>query len=380
MNLICFSHLRWNFVYQRPQHLLSRLTKQFIVFYVEEPVFDAPADRNTVTLSDEKVWVVVPHLKGAPDAQDITSRQTALVNSFLSEFGIKNFISWYYTPMALPFTRHLQPKLVVYDCMDELSAFKFAPAELVNLEKELMEKADLVFTGGHCLYEAKKHLHPDIHPFPSSIDKSHFGVARQKHLDPPDQQNIPHPRIGFFGVLDERFDIDLIDRVATLRPDWQLVLLGPVVKIDPASLPQHKNIHYLGGKSYQQLPSYISGWELAMIPFALNESTRFISPTKTPEYLAAGKPVLSTAIRDVVEPYGSRDLVHIIHSAEEFVEKASLELNRTDRKKWLTDVDGFLAGNSWDITVGQMTRFIQQKMDNQPVTVQKEKNKEAYYV
>jgi glycosyltransferase involved in cell wall biosynthesis len=364
MNLICFSHLRWNFVFQRPQHLLSRMAKQFIVFYVEEPFYGSPVDRTSVTLSEEKVWVVVPYLKGDPGAPDTAARQAALLDIFFAQFGIRNYIFWYYTPMALPYTRHFQPKLVVYDSMDELSAFKFAPAELVSLEDELFSKADIVFTGGHSLYEAKKHRHQNIHPFPSSIDKAHFSMARHKQVQPADQEKIPYPRLGFFGVLDERFDIELVEQVALAKPDWQIVLLGPVVKIDPDTLPKHKNIHYLGSKTYQELPQYLAGWQVALIPFAINESTRFISPTKTPEYLAAGKPVISTPIRDVVHPYGTRKLVHIVENAEDFISYAQEELGKSDRKEWLQEVDNFLSGNSWDITCSKMQAFINSLLNN----------------
>jgi UDP-galactopyranose mutase len=275
---------------------------------------------------------------------------------------INKYFSWYYTPMALPFTDLLTPELVIYDCMDELSAFKFAPPELTIREKQLFEKADIVFTGGHSIYESKKNAHHNIFPFPSSIDKHHFGAARIIKNDPEDQKNIPHPRFGFFGVVDERFDIDLLDKVAAARPEWHFVILGPVVKIDPDILPDHANIHYLGGKKYDELPSYISGWDIAMIPFAMNESTRFISPTKTPEYLAAGKPVISTPIRDVVSPYGDNKLVHIISNAEEFIKAAEGELKKKRRSAWLKKVDEFLAGNSWDRTWSQMVRNIEETL------------------
>jgi UDP-galactopyranose mutase len=223
----------------------------------------------------------------------------------------------------------------------------------------LLSKADIVFTGGHSIYEHKKNDHHNIYAFPSSIDKSHFGKARKIRKDPEDQKNIPHPRFGFFGVIDERFDIDLIDAVAKAKPEWQFVLLGPVVKIDPASLPKHANIHYLGGKKYEELPNYLAGWDVAMIPFAINESTHFISPTKTPEYLAAGKPVISTPIRDVVSPYGDNKLVHIVNNSEEFIAAAEAELARKRRSAWVKKVDEFLDGNSWDRTWSQMVRNIE---------------------
>src|SRR4051794_1186902 len=208
--------------------------------------------------------------------------------------------------MALAFTYHLRPLGVVYDCMDELSAFAGAPASLRARERELLTRADVVFTGGQSLYEAKRGAHPNVHAFPSSVDVNHFAAARRRHDDPPDQQAIPRPRIGFFGVVDERMDMALLSGVAERRPDWHLVLLGPVVKIDPAVLPERANVHHLGPKPYAELPQYIASWDVAMLPFARNEATRFISPTKTPEYLAAGRPVVSTSIRDVVRPYGEQ--------------------------------------------------------------------------
>jgi glycosyltransferase involved in cell wall biosynthesis len=346
------------------------------VFYVEEPVFDAAKSFNEMHMSPENVMVVTPHIAHGLDAHEIIYTQHVLLDELLNSFRIKEFILWYYTPMALPHTKHMTPMLTVYDCMDELSAFKFAPPTLTQLEAELFEKADVVFTGGHSLYEAKKHLHKNIHPFPSSIDKQHFAKARNGKQDPPDQQHIPHPRLGFYGVLDERFDIELIKEVALAKPDWQIVLIGPVVKIDEASLPRLSNIHYLGGKQYSELPDYISGWDIALVPFAINESTKYISPTKTPEYLAAGKPVISTPIRDVVEPYGTNKLVHIINNADEFIHAAETILNQEDHSEWLSTVDGFLADNSWDSTCCNMAKLLQK--DTQPLFTQQ--RQEVVYV
>jgi UDP-galactopyranose mutase len=242
--------------------------------------------------------------------------------------------------------------------MDELSLFKNAPVELKEREKELFDKADLVFTGGHNLYQAKKDCHTNIHPFPSSIDKEHFAQARTTAADPDDQAHIPHPRFGFYGVIDERFDIDLIREVAERKPNWHFVILGPVVKIDPEILPKLANIHYPGGRNYDELPKYLGGWDIAIIPFLRNDSTKYISPTKTPEYLAGGKPVISTSIVDVVTPYGINNLVHIADTADEFIEAAEFELNRKDRDKWLQKVDLFLSQNSWDKTWSRMMQLI----------------------
>jgi UDP-galactopyranose mutase len=245
--------------------------------------------------------------------------------------------------------------LVVFDCMDELSGFHGAPRELLSLEHDLLRRSDLVFTGGQSLYEAKKQRHPRVFAFPSSVDKAHFGTARSPQADPDDQRAIGRPRLGFFGVIDERLDLPLLDAIATARPEWQLVMLGPTVKIDPATLPRHPNVHYLGMKTYESLPAYLAGWDAALLPFAMNDATRFISPTKTPEYLAAGRSVVSTPIADVVKPYGEQGLVEIAGQPDEFV--AAIERVLTTRDAaWRGKVDAFLEGLSWDRTWAGMCR------------------------
>lgn len=364
--LICLSHLRWNFVYQRPQHLLSRCAKERTVFFIEEPIFSADTSPCLdVSIHESGVSVVVPHLKEGMTEEEVTATLKRLSDDLFAQKQIKDYIFWYYTPMALNFTRHLNPLLVVYDCMDELSAFKGASPALKALEVELFSHADLVFTGGQSLYEAKRDRHPHVYAFPSSIDKVHFGKARNLTEEPADQINIPHPRLGFFGVIDERMDIELLGEIAQARPDWHLVMIGPVVKIDPATLPNYPNIHYLGGKSYQELPGYVGGWDIAMLPFARNESTRFISPTKTPEYLAAGKPVISTSIRDVVRPYGENGLVKIADNVTDFIAAAEELMSQNfDSSGWLKRVDAFLAENSWDTTWRRMMQLIESAMSD----------------
>lgn len=359
-DMIVFSHLRWDFVYQRPQHLLKRCARERRVFFVEEPVFDNGSMRLDVSERESNLKVVVPHLpQGLRSEVAKTALLHDMVQRLLVDHNIHQFLSWYYTPMALDFTRHLRPLAVIYDCMDELSAFKGAPECLTLRERELFQLADLVFTGGQSLYEAKRDQHRAVFAFPSSIDREHFMQAREPIAEPADQRDLSHPRLGFFGVVDERFDIALLDEASRLRPDWQFVIIGPVVKIDPDILPQRENIHYLGGKSYQDLPSYVAGWDVALLLFAQNESTRFISPTKTPEYLAAGKPVVSTPIRDVVFPYGRMGLVRVANDAEELVAAAEQLLQSDDdRKTWLANVDEFLTQMSWDETWGRMSRLI----------------------
>lgn len=344
--ILCFSHLRWNFVHQRPQHLMTRFARAHAVYYVEEPVWEDAARHGWLESSRvDGVTVITPHVARETAEQD----QRRLLAELVREHVLATPVLWYYTPMSLPFTEDLDAGLVVYDCMDELSAFRGAPPELVALERQLLSRADVVFTGGHSLYESKRRLHPNVHAFPSSVDRQHFARGRTSASIPADLLAIPSPRMGFYGVLDERFDTALLAQVAGMRPEWHFVMIGPVVKIDPATLPQAPNIHYLGSRTYDQLPDYLAGWDVALMPFAMNESTRYISPTKTPEYLAAGKPVVSTPIADVVRAYGGCPVVHIAADAPAFVNAIALALESAAEPDTVAQhADRALEGMSWD--------------------------------
>ena len=361
--MICFSHLRWNFVFQRPQHLMSRFAEDMAVVFWEEPMDIGAHEAPHLQISEAEgfpsVRVVVPHLPQGLNEEQREASLKQLLDAHVARFN-GPLIAWYYTPMMLPFSRHLDASALVYDCMDELSKFRFAPEGLLELEQELIDKADLVFTGGSSLYEAKKDRHDSVHLFPSSVDRAHFGKARTAIEDPADQADLPHPRLGFFGVIDERFDIDLLDRIAEMRPDWSFVMVGPVAKIAPEDLPQRPNIHYRGAKTYNQLPSYLAGWDVALMPFAMNDSTQFISPTKTPEYLAGGKPVVSTPVKDVVRHYGQLEGVLIAGDADSFVAacETALELSKDRGGQWLAEADLLLSATSWHTTQARMAGLI----------------------
>ncbi|PYQ64326.1 MAG: glycosyl transferase [Acidobacteria bacterium] len=362
-DLVCLSHLRWDFVYQRPQHLMSRFARDRRVFFVEEPVFEDGPARLDVGERPGGVLVAVPRLPHGLPQEEVEAAQRDLLQGMLADHGVSDYVLWYYTPMALGFSAGLAPAAVVYDCMDELSLFRGAPPALLERERRLLEIADLVFTGGQSLYEAKRERHPSVHAFPSSIDAEHFGRARRPCPEPADQAAIPRPRLGYFGVIDERIDLDLLAAAADARPAWQWVMIGPVVKIDPETLPRRSNLHYLGMKAYDELPSYLAGWDAALMPFAANESTRFISPTKTPEYLAGGRPVVSTPIHDVVRPYGELALVEIAEDPEAFVAAAERSMRRLgegspEREAWLAQVDEFLSRGSWSRTFRHMSDLI----------------------
>ena len=362
MNIACLSHLRWHFVFQRPQHLLTRAARSGRVMYVEEPVW-SDGEPRIVLSQDNGVIVAVPHLPQRLSAEQQTLVQRQLLAESIREHLPGEYVVWFYTPMALTVAQDLKPVGVVYDCMDELSAFAGAPAGLRSHESELFRCADVVFTGGQTLFEAKRTHHPNVHLFPSSVDVAHFAGARRVQGDPADQSAIPRPRIGYFGVIDERMDYELLSGVASARPEWHLILVGPTAKVDPVALPRASNIHYLGAKQYAQLPEYIGGWDVAMLPFARNEATRYISPTKTPEYLAAGKSVVSTSIRDVVRPYGQQGLARIADSVGDFVAAVEAALAE-DPVARLRAGDAFLTHLSWDGTWLRMRQLVEQAISD----------------
>ncbi len=364
--LLCFSHLRWDFVFQRPQHLLSRAALDYRVIFWEEPAGAAEqkpgiVPRLETRITAQGVMVATPVLPPGLDIEATNRVLIGLLDGLLAERGVRPSVVWYYSPMFLPIAAHVSAQVTVYDCMDELSLFEGASPQLRLLERRLLKSADLVFAGGRSLFQSKRALHGHVHCFPSSVDVGHFRIARLQGglADPSDQARLARPRLGYFGVIDERMDLALVAGIADRRPDWQIMMLGPVAKIDPASLPQRDNVHWLGGKPYAALPAYLAHWDVGLMPFALNASTRFISPTKTPEYLAAGVPVISTPIADVVSDWGEGGFVEIASTAEQAVAAAERVMAR-GLSEWQTRVDMRLAHMSWDRTWAAMRDQIDQ--------------------
>jgi len=342
---------------------MSRFARDRRVIYWEEPEAARPDFEPALGVrvcAESGVTVVTPSLPEGLSGEEREATLKALLDDFLAGQDAP-FVRWYYTPMMLPFSRHVESACTVYDCMDELANFRFAPPELLGLESELLAAADVVFTGGYSLYEAKRDRHPNVHAFPSSVDRAHFARARAITAQPKDQAILPTPRLGFYGVVDERMDLALLAALADAHPEWSVVVVGPVVKINPADLPQRTNIHYLGGKTYDELPAYLGGWDVCLMPFAINDSTRFISPTKTPEYLAGGRPVVSTAITDVIRHYGQVQGVFIAHDTNGFIRgcEDALALMHGDGG-WLKDVDAKLAHLSWDTTYARMAGLVRE--------------------
>ena len=370
-HLVVFSHLRWDFVFQRPQHLLSRLAKTYSVVFVEEPVrCDGPAWLERTSPS-AGVQVLRPHtpVEAGGFHDDQLSMLEPMIAGWLEAEGIDDYVAWLYTPMALPLLQELAPRAVVYDCMDELSAFKGAPRQMRQRETALLKRAQVVLTGGPALYELKRSLHPNVLCLPSAVDARHYdadracadrnAMARAGAL----QGGIATPRLGFFGVIDERLDVELVAALADAHARWQIVMVGPVVKIDPASLPRRPNLHWLGQQSYELLPQIVAGWSVCLMPFAMNESTRFISPTKTLEYMAAGKPVVSTPIHDVRAMFG--DLVAIASDPEAFVSacRSALAENSDQANERRRKMGQRVAEYSWDRTAERVAAAIDAVLD-----------------
>lgn len=361
--IITFSHLRWDFVFQRPQHLMTQLAPWRRVVFIEEPWHSPDREPHWERATPQPgVTVYRLHTPNPEPGFHDTHLPTfeVMLPELLEREQLSDYVAWLYTPLAQPLLQELAPSMVVYDCMDELSAFANAPRELLEREGRLLEQADLVFTGGPSLYRAKQGRHPSVHCFPSSVDAAHFRRAQADLAEPADQADLPHPRLGFYGVIDERFDTELLAAAAQARPSWQFVIVGPVVKIDAATLPRNPNIRYIGQRGYADLPAYLAGWDVCLLPFARNEATRYISPTKTLEYMAAELPIVSTPIADVAEPYG--EIVYLGDTPDAFIAacEQALTASPAERDRRMARAQAVLERTSWAATAQAMRREIEQ--------------------
>lgn len=330
--------------------------------FIEEPIY-APDSTPHWRVAQPHPGVLVCQLLTPNPAPGFHDEHlpvfVPMVQRLLADHAVAPDVLWLYTPLALPLAQALTPQVLIYDCMDELAAFLHAPRALIAREQDLLHLADLVFTGGPSLYRAKRNFNSHVYCFPSSVDAAHFQLANSPGLEEPaDQRALPRPRLGFYGVVDERFDCALLDALALAHPEWHTVIVGPVVKIDPASLPQRPNITYIGQRSYAELPAYLAGWDVCLLPFARNAATTFISPTKTLEYMAAERPIVSTPITDVAEPYG--DIVYLGATPHAFIAACEQALNApaAERAARVAAMHTVLAETSWDKTAQAMFDLI----------------------
>ena len=358
---VVLSHLRWSWVWQRPQHLISRLAAGRCVWFVEEP-WPAPVGRPNLHVEEDgpvtRVWLNVPATIGDPTTPDAhlgfdapgAEGYADLLADLLGPSADR--LAWLYTPMALPLAEALAPQTLVYDVMDDLASFDRA-SEAVRLgQRQALKAADVVFTGGRSLHAGVRKLRPTrTFCFPSGVDPDHYAAARALRR--------PHERpvAGYVGVIDERLDLALVAGLAAALPDWEVRMVGPVAKIDMADLPQAPNLVFTGKVGYDQLPGVMAGFDVALMPFALNQATRSISPTKTLEYLAAGLPVVSTRVADVVADYAS--VVALADDAAGFAAtcRAALEQDPAARA---AAVAPLVERSTWDAIAERMEELIRQ--------------------
>ena len=362
-DLVVVSHLRWNFVWQRPQQLLSRLAKTHRILFIEEPEF-APEGAEPAPILCEvmpNLTTLTPQISKADAGETdlwlwpCRDQITAQVRDAMRKMSLSRRALWMYTPTPEFMVKVVAPDMLVYDVMDELANFKFAPAELKENEKRLLGQSAVVFTGGASLYDSKKHHNPNTHLFASGVDGAHYEKACHPDTTPPEwMQDIPGPRAAYIGVIDERLYHDLIGKMAAARPDVQFLICGPIVKVDPAHLPQAPNLHYPGQQTYDDLPRILSGTDICLMPFAINEATKYISPTKTLEYMATHRPIVSTPIRDVVRFYS--DIVYLADDHDGYIAQIDAALNEAAEVRATKRLreKKILAEQAWDAIAASM--------------------------
>ena len=365
-DLVVLSHLRWDFVWQRPQQILSRLAKNRRILYVEEPTLAESGQVPNLQVIDSNLAILKPSISAEscagrplslwPNEAAITQQ----IRQALKQLDYRDYGLWFYTPAPNYLVHTLDPQIVVKDVMDELSNFKFAPPELRDRERTLLTNASIVFTGGYSLYEAKKGFNTNTHLFASGVDADHYRSANSESTTIPDWVDaLPRPRAAYIGVIDERLDYDLISSVASSLPAVQFLMCGPVVKVDPETLPRGANLHYPGQQQYSDLPRILKGTDVCLMPFARNEATRFISPTKTLEYMAARRPIVSTPISDVERFYS--DVVYLADEPFAFCEHIVSALRESSEVKARKErrIESILAEHAWDAIADSMSDLIE---------------------
>jgi beta-glucosidase/6-phospho-beta-glucosidase/beta-galactosidase/glycosyltransferase involved in cell wall biosynthesis len=364
--IFVFSHLRWGFVWQRPQQFLSRFARRHPILFMEEPFFDLAEGREPrIDLHQvmPNLTVATPHMAPSwasnPAMPDVLRSQAREAIGRVNRSGRFNQpLLWYYNPMdAIWSLGHFPSRGIVYDCMDELSKFSGASEHLVNVETWLMGHADIVFTGGYRLWERKTAHHDNVHFFGCGVEADHFGLAMADTTPvPPDIDFIARPILGWFGVVDERVDANLVGELARRKPQWSFAMVGPVVKVDPNLLPHAPNLYWLGGRDYSVLPNYCKAFDVCMMCFARNASTEYINPTKALEYLATGRPVISTPIQDVIRQY--QGVMDIVATPDEFIAAAEKALAAPDRERIAAGL-ARVRECTWDSTVLKMQELIE---------------------
>ena len=359
--IVVHCHLRWDFVWQRPQQIFSRLAAHHPITFIEEPIWQGSERRLEISEPHPNVVRLVPVLRAEEKDDEMDTQYAvvlALLRSALNENPLlkarfESPIQWFYSPMAAPyFLDGIDAAATIYDCMDELAQFRFAPPSLREREQMLISRADLVFTGGYQLFQSKSRYHSNVHFYGCGVDAEHFSKARLAETEvPAEVERLPRPVFGYFGVIDERLDYALLAQIAHEMPDASIVMVGPFAKVEQQSLPHLPNIHWLGQRAYTELPALVKSFDVCLMPFALNEATQYINPTKTLEYMAAGKPVVSTAVPDVLHHF--TPIVDVAQTATQFI-AAIQSAARSPRADLIQQGIDRANGASWDSIVSAM--------------------------
>lgn len=348
-DLLVLAHSRWDLDHHRGHNIFSRYAQKRRVFYFEEPSFgQTEIPRLHIRDTFENVMVVTPHLPNPIKSNQIDSILRELIDELIFEEEIINFTLWLQTPRAFRYARDIDATTIIYECMEDYDNINNFSENLFQVEKELMENSDIIFVVSEALYQKKKFQHHNIHVFPNSADYFHFIQSRDFILDPYDQIHIPHPRIGFYGIIDQSIDLKLIDEIAQIREDLNFVFIGPLKDTKFSQLPTRKNIYYLEQKDYNLIPLYVAEWDCGLLPFCINEVTQYSSPHQTAELLMAGKPIVATHIPDISIRFGKKSLAKMASNAEDFSEKIDKAILESKEQKWKELIDNELKNETWD--------------------------------
>jgi glycosyltransferase involved in cell wall biosynthesis len=370
--IIVHCHLCWDWVWQRPQQFVSRLSRRHKILFIEtigpDPQLLTPFARFRTDEQFPNVTLLrlqFPSWRWG-DSDFVDCERRRLVKEFLggpAAGQFENPVQWFYDPMAASsFVGHMGEIATVYDCMDELSKFSEAPPEIIGREAGLLAMADVVFTGGRRLYENKRRMNSNCHFYGCGVDVEHFGKASGSETKiPEDIASLPRPVLGYFGVVDERMDYELVAKLADANPNGSVVMVGPALKVDKVPLPRRHNLHWLGQRAYADLPAYAKAFDVCLMPFALNAATEFINPTKALEYMATGRPVVSSAVPDVVRNFGS--VIKVAGDHDEFITSCQRAIKQKDAAAIESGMR-MASENSWESIVTRLEEHLDAALRN----------------
>ncbi len=356
-------------------HIARWLARRHRIYYVECPGLRAPQGSARDL---KKIWAkLVRFLKGPQPAAEnvkvVTLLQVplhsfALVRKLNRLFilttlrwlmwreGIRKPISWFMIPHVSLAAGRLGERLSVYYCIDDYAASPDVDAEAVrNMDEELTRNADLVFVAAKTLLEPKRKLNDNTFVSPHGVDVEHFGRAQVPSLPiPSDVRDLPHPVVGFFGLIESRMDLELLGFLARSRPNWTFLMIGRVA-VAERELPSLPNLHFIGKRPYESLPAYGKHFDAAIIPYRQTQFNYHANPLKLREYLAMGKPVVAVSTPEI-DRYS--DVVDVVNSHEEFLSRLDAVFSGTDEPSDVARRMNRVAGESWDSRLNEVFEIV----------------------